>query len=73
MSVKIPPVSASDLGSFKVKNVLFSHYHCKGVNKSLHVVTDPIEKRVWYELSNSGEKIYTGPDLNTAIDIYNNL
>jgi hypothetical protein len=46
--------------------------HGNGKNKCIDVVTDPINKRVWYEFSDHHKVIYEGPELSEAIDLYNN-
>ncbi len=46
---------------------------CGGRGKSIDVVTDPIEKTVWYEFSVDRKIVYTGDVLSTAIKLYNEV
>jgi hypothetical protein len=46
----------------------------RGLNpKSIDMLTDAVKKRVWYVVNDSGGGVYAGPDLDEAIEIYNNL
>lgn len=47
--------------------------HNKKVNIAIDIVVDPIKKRILYELSQNHKVIYQGPELDDAIEIYNNI
>ena len=59
-----------DIEGFYPKTRLFGE-HGNGINKSLDVVTDPIEKLVWYIYSDNRVEVYTGQDLDEAIELFN--
>lgn len=57
---------------FKPRSRLFGR-HGKGYNKSLDVITFPAISRMYFVVSDHRTEIYTGPDLDEAIDIYNKI
>lgn len=60
------------LEGFYPKTRLFGE-HRKGKNKAMDVVCDPVNKRIWYEVSVSHQWVYTGPELDEAISLFNAL
>jgi hypothetical protein len=64
-------VTKNDFIGFLPKSRLCSQNNSRGNNKTIDVVTDPLEKRVWYEFSNNNEVVYTGEDLDKAIELFN--
>jgi hypothetical protein len=63
-------ISKSDLEGFITRNRLFG-IHGKGHNKSIDILVDPVEKRIWYEFTSCRSVIYHGPDLDEAIGYFN--
>ena len=63
-------ICKEDIYGFYPKARMFGE-HGKGKNKAIDVVTDPVEKRVWYEFSNNHNVVYCGPDLEEAIELFN--
>ena len=45
--------------------------HGYGSNKSIDVITDPVNGRMWFEFCDHRTTVYTGPSLNEAIKLYN--
>ena len=45
--------------------------HGNGVNKAIDVLTDPVKKRVWYEVTSVRREIYVGQELSEALEHYN--
>jgi hypothetical protein len=64
-------ITKNDFIGFLSKARICSQNNSRGNNKTIDVVTDPIEKRVWYEFSNNNEVVYTGEDLDRAIELFN--
>ena len=60
------------LTGFEAKTRLYGH-HGNGVNLSIDIITHPIRKVIWFVLNDNRMDVYTGPDLDTAIEIYNNI
>jgi len=65
-----PPAKREDLISFESKARMFAHYG-RNTSKSLDIVTAPLDKTVWFIVTNHRLDVYTGPDLDKAIAIYN--
>ena len=65
-------ISTEDLEHFESKTRLAGQ-HGKGVNKSLDMCVYPLQKRIWFEVSNHRTTIASVPDLKEAIETYNNL
>ena len=65
-------VEKQDFAGFEVSSVM-----CSSGGKRLEVVVDPVGKEVWYMLTlkraGNRESIYSGPDLDRAIALYNAL
>lgn len=67
-----PDITKEMLNGFQGKTRIFGQ-HGNGVNKSIDMVSDPIEKAIWFELRNRGSMMYIGPSLDEAIEIFNNI
>ena len=65
-------ISKTDLEDFETITRLAGH-HCKGINKSLDMKVNPVNKRIWFEVSDFRTVISAGPELDDAIDTYNNI
>ena len=65
-------ISKEQIIGFEASTRLFGQ-HAKGVNVAIDVVTDPIAKTVWFQLTDCHRPIYTGPCLDTAINIFNDI
>ena len=59
-------ITPDDLKGFIAKTLLFGHRA-----KRIHVCCDPVKKRIWYTLSFGLKDLYTGPNLNEAINLFN--
>ena len=42
-------------------------------NKSIDIIVNTINKRVWYEVKHFGNWVYKGPSLNEVLDIFNKI
>ena len=59
-------ITPDDLKGFIAKTILFSQ---KG--KRIYLHCDPVKKRIWYTLNLGPKDLYTGPNLNEAINLFN--
>ena len=59
-------ITPDDLKGFIAKTVLFDQ---KG--KRIYLHCDPIKKRIWYTLSLGQKDVYSGPNLDAAINFFN--
>lgn len=62
--------SIEQIETFESVSRLFGH-HGKGFNKSIDMITSAVNKRVWYVVNDHRIAIYSGPDLDEAVKIYN--
>lgn len=60
------------LNGFEAKTRLFGQ-HGRGINISIDMYSDPINKAVWFSFKTGRTEIYTGPSLSEAIEYYNNV
>jgi hypothetical protein len=65
-------VAYDDLENYEVVNQLCGQVS-KKVNKSLDMVTNPGDKRVWFNIYSYRELIGSVPSLKEALDLYNKL
>jgi len=60
------------LKGLEIRTVLFSQYG-DIYNKKITIIVCPVKKRIRYNLENNGALIYSGPRLDDAISIYNQI
>ncbi len=70
--MKFEYADKKDLKEFLVKTPLFSRYG-RGYNKKITLVVRPIDNSIWYNLENHHALEYSGPNLDVAISLYNEL
>ena len=63
-------ISIDDATDFVARQQLFGCYG-GGNHLSIDVLTSVRDKRVWFEFSDRRTVVYSGPDLQEAIDLYN--
>jgi len=64
-------ISKDQLDGFYAKSRLFGR-HGRGFNISIDMFTCPIRNVVWYQFSSNRTKMYEGPSLDEAIELFNN-
>ena len=47
--------------------------HGKNVNKTLDMMVNPANKRIWFVITDHKAQIFSGPSIDDAIECYNNL
>ena len=66
-------ITEMDISEFEAKTRLASSHGTGGTNKSLDMIVKPLEKRVWFVVTDHCVELASVPDLVDAIDIYNRL
>ena len=47
--------------------------HGKGTNKTFDMVVNAVNKRIWYVVVDHNDTIFSGHDIDIAIELYNKI
>ena len=65
-------IKLEDFEGFLPK-VRIAAQHSRNVNKTIDMYINPTKKRIWFEVSEFHKTIAIVPDIEFAIDLYNNI
>ncbi len=64
-------ITKSDV-RFKAKTQICGSFG-NGIAKSIDILVNTVTKAVYYQVINQGVWLYKGPELDEALEIYNNI